>query len=81
MFADAVYYLEDSHGVTSMWKTLYGTILSASILGFSSGMYFQFLPHGGDVIFIVIPIFLFDFKNRTHIASLYWTAPMNMSLS
>lgn len=32
-------------------------------------MYFPFLPQGGEVIFIIIPTFLFDFKNRTHIVS------------
>lgn len=51
-------------------NTLQGVILSASILGFSSKMYFHFLPQGGEVIFIIIPTFLFDFKNRTHIVSL-----------
>lgn len=44
-------------------------------------MYFQFLPQEGEVIFIVIPTFLFGLKNRTHIASLYGTAAMNICLS
>lgn len=45
-------------------NTLEGVILSASILGFFSKMYFHFLPQGGEVIFIVIPTFLFDLKKK-----------------
>lgn len=70
LFANVVCYLEDHMSLCE--NTLEGVILSASILGFFSKMYFHFLPQGGEVIFIVIPTFLFDLKkNRTHIVFLY----------